>query len=102
MFVGEDLVEAGGKFEVESLGVQGLACSNNTLVGGFILLESDASNSLPPSEMWIWPASSSHWAWERLGQLTTQWSSIPQLKQFFFPLLFSVIFPLSSFLPGMR
>ncbi len=46
------------------------------------------------------PASPSRWAWDRSGQLTTQWLSIPQLKKFFLPKLLAIIFPISSFLPG--
>jgi hypothetical protein len=30
------------------------------------------------------------WAAMRLGQLTTQWSAAPQLKQFFFPDAFAI------------
>jgi hypothetical protein len=58
------------------------------------------SNSLPLIKMWAMPTSSLHWAWDRSGQLTTQWLSIPQLKQFFLPKLLAIIFLAASFLPG--
>ncbi len=42
MFVGEDLMEAGGAVEVEPLWIQGLARSNNAWVGGFVLEKANA------------------------------------------------------------
>ena len=93
MFLGEDLVEDGCTIQVKAMGVEGLV--QCTTLGFLDLLWRNPTPSRmfpPPMEMWTIPASSLHWVAMRVGQLMTQWSLLPQLKQFIFPDALASIF----------